>query len=195
MADELYLLTIHGNHSGQHNEVGMYFHGSNLTLGEVVDNAQDLVDGFVGNCLPAWLDLMPASYEVERVTARRIVPQFGVTVGVEFQDGDQPGSITGGAASQQLCPVIRLIPPMGTKSAGKFFLPCIAESQINANTPNSTWFSNVASFMGSILTNVGLGSIIWLSAVYSTKLNTYVDTSTFDTSSTIGFQRRRQRPF
>jgi hypothetical protein len=194
MADELYLLKVHGNHAGQHSEMGIYFHGSNLTLGEIVDNAIDLLDGFETNVLGPLLDILPASYEVERMSARRITPAGGVEMVKQYQDGDGPGTVAGGAASNQLCPVVRLIPPMGTKSAGRFFLPAIAESDIAANIPVAGWTTRLATLMAAMLTNIGMGSIVWLVAVYSTKLGTYVDAVTYDTSPTVGFQSRRNRP-
>lgn len=194
MADELYLLKVHGNHAGQHSEMGIYFHGSNLTLGEVYDNAIDLLVGFQSIGLPELREMLPTTYHVERLSARRVIPAGGVEAVVQFQDGAQPGSQSGGAASNQLCPVVRLIPPMGTKSAGKFFLPCIAEGDIDANTVSAGWVSRLGDLMSGLLSNIGTGSIIWLLAVYSTKLGTYVDAVTYDTSPTVGFQSRRNRP-
>lgn len=194
MADELYLLKIHGNHAGQHNEMGLYCHGSNLTLGEVYDNAIDLLNSFETQGLPEFLDLMPASYHCERISARRVVPAGGVEAVKQYQDGQFPGTIAGGAASNQLCPAIRLIPPMGTKSAGRMFLPAIAESSITSNVPTSGWVTQVGSFISAIISNFGQASIIWLVAVYSTKLGTYVNAVTHDISPTVGFQSRRNRP-
>lgn len=195
MADELYLLTIHGNHSGQHNEVGQYFHASNVTAGDTYETARDLVASWENNPINDWLGMLPQSYEIDRLSARRISPAGGIIYNREMQDGFAQGTLGAAAASNQLCPLIRLIPPMGVVSAGKFFLPCIAESEINANTPSAGWVAAVATYMGDILSNFGITGIIWLSAVYSTKLNTFADTVTFDTSSTVGWQRRRARPY
>ena len=194
MADELYLLKVHGNHAGQHSEMGIYFHGSNLTLGEVYDNAIDLLTSFEATGLPELLDMLPTTYHCERISARRVVPAGGVEAVLQYQDGAKPGTVSGGAASNQLCPVVRLIPPMPTKSAGKFFLPAIAEGNIDGNVVTAGWTSNLGTLMSALLSNIGAGAIIWLIAVYSTKLNTYVDAVTYDTSPTVGFQSRRNRP-
>lgn len=195
MADELYLFKIHGNHSGQHSECGIHMHGSNLTADNVYVNATDLIASWENIPEGDFISLMPESYEIERYTAKRVVPAGGIEVVKELQDGDRPGSSGPQAASNQLCPVIRLIPPMGVVSAGKFFLPCIAESDINANVVQAGWIANLASLMANILTNFGSGAITWQAAVYSRKLGTYADALTFDTSGTIGFQRRRARPY
>jgi hypothetical protein len=195
MADELYLLKVHGNHSGQHSEVGMYFHGFNLTANDTFENAKDLVLSWQSNCLNDWCGMLPASYEVDRLSARRVQPAGGVEFNQEFQDAFAAGTLGAAAASNQLCPLVRLIPPMGVVSAGKFFLPCIAESEINANTPSAGWIAALATYMGDIFSNFGTGSIGWINAVYSTKLQTYADTVTFDTSSTIGWQKRRAKPY
>jgi len=194
MADELYLLKVHGNHAGEHSEVGMYFHGSNLVAGEVVDNALDLLASFLSIGLPEFRDMCPTTYHVERISARRISPSGGVEMVTQFQDGAQPGTRSGGAASNQLCPVVRLIPPMGTKSAGRFFLPAIAEGDIDGNIVTAGWTTNLTTLMTNLLTNIGSGSIIWLLAVYSTLHDSYVDAVNYDTSPTVGFQRRRNQP-
>lgn len=194
MADELYLLKVHGNHAGQHSEMGLYYHGSNLTLGEVYDNAKDLIASWETALENEFLALMPESYYIERITARRIVPSGGVEACSQKQDLSSGGQSGPTASSNQLCPVVRLIPPMGTKSAGRFFLPAIAESDIAANIVSAGWTANLATFMGTFFSNIGLGAIVWLPAVYSTKNNTYVDAVTYDTSPTVGWQRRRDRP-
>jgi len=194
MADELYLLKIHGLHGGQHSEVGMHFHGSNLTLDETFENARDLVASFVAGPLDPFTACLPASYEVKRVSARREVPVKGVEYNQDFQVGDWPGQLGTEAASNQLCPIVRLIPPMAMTTAGRFFLPCIGESEINANTPSAGWITAVGDFMDSIISNFGSGSIVWLNACYSKKTGVYLNTVTYDFSSTVGWQMKRAKP-
>jgi len=195
MASALYLLKIHGDHSGQHSEVNLHFIGDNLTVGNVFINAMDLIESFATGALADFLACVPTTYQVERLSAIAILPQGGVERTQEFQDGDMPGQAAGHAASNQLCPVIRLIPPTGTKSAGRFFMPCISEGDINANVPQAGWLSNINGFVNNIMPLAGTSSITWTVAVYSRKLNTYVAANAYDTSSIVGVQRRRARPY
>lgn len=195
MATELYTLNLIGRHQQEYNECVMYFVGSNLTAGDVIPNARDLIVSFQTNCLGPWLDLFPATYQLERLVARRTVPKFGVDVMQQYQQNQAPGTVSGGASAQQLCPIVRWIPPTGVKSAGRNFLPCIAESQIANNQPNATWIANLASFASAVLTDFGANAISWQIAIYSRLHQTYSTVMDYDTSPVVGWQKKRQRPF
>ncbi len=194
MASELYLLEVHGVHAGEYTQNNLYFKGNNLNAGDVIVNARDLLSNWNNNAQGLWNNLLPATYQTTRVTARRIDVAGGITIVDQFQAGQQPGNVSGGASSEQLCPIIRLIPPNGVKSAGRFFLPAMPESMIGNNTPTAGWSTAVANLMGVLITGMNDGSIEWFIAVYSRKLNQYHEASDFDTSPIIGWQMRRKRP-
>lgn len=195
MASELYRLNIQGRHAQEYNECTMYYVGDNLTAGNALVNARDLVNNWFGECMGAWLDLFPTTYQVERLTACRQDVGGGIEVVHQFQLGDQIGTVSGGASAQQLCPIVRWIPPINVKSAGRNFLPCIAEADINSNQPIASWFTRLQSFTTIVIAGFVGGSITWTQAIYSRNLNQYHKAMGADTSPIIGWQRRRQRPY
>jgi len=195
MATELYQLALSGSHLNSYWQNIMHFEGGNLSAGDVIVNGRDLLDSFEANIMPAYLAMLPASCYLNRMEARRIAAGGGINVVTQYDPSSQAGGVSGGAASQQLCPIVRLIPPMGVKSAGKFFLPAIAETDINANVPIAGWLTRLNTLMSAMLTDFGTGSITWQIAVYSRKLGTHSLALSYDTSEIVGWQRRRQRPF
>jgi len=195
MATDYYQLRVQGLHQTEYNECVMFFKGVNLTAASYFENAIDLVDSWNAGCSGFWLDLLPASYQLLRVSAKKASAGGGGEYTVQTQIGDAPGNVAGGSASQQLCPVIRLIPPMGIKTAGKIFLPCIAESQVAGNVPAAAWITNVNDLMTSQVGPFAISTIQWNQVIYSRKNNVFSDVVSWDTSPIIGFQRRRQRSF
>lgn len=193
MATDYYRLRVQGLHQTEYNECVMYFKGVNLDTAEYLVNARDLLLSWSADMLGVWAALFPASQQTLRTSACKASPGGGGEVSQQFTVGGQPGTVSGGAASQQLCPVVRLIPSMGVKSAGKIFLPCIAESDVNANVVQSRWTNAVFDFMELAMGGFAQGSITWSIVVFSRKLQTFSDVLDYDTSPIIGFQRRRQR--
>lgn len=193
MATDYYQLRVQGLHQTEYNECVMFFKGVNLTAASYMENAEDLVLAWQGSIADSWAAMFPISYQTLRVSAKKASAGGGGEFTVMNQFGDAEGVVSGGAASQQLCPVVRLIPPTGVKSAGRIFLPCIAESQVASNVVNSTWLTNLASLMTNLKGPFQQSSIDWSLAIYSRKNNVFSDMMAYDTSPIIGFQRRRQR--
>jgi len=195
MATELYQLALSGIHLSSYWQNILHFEGGNLSAGDVIVNAQDLLDSWATNIEAAFMAMLPSTVYLNRLEARRIAAGGGIGIVTQYDPFTVPGGVSGAASSQQLCPIVRLIPPMGVKSAGKFFLPAIAESDINGNTPIAGWLTRLNTLMAAMLTDFGTGSITWQIAVYSRKLDSHSLALSYDTSEIVGFQRRRQRPF
>jgi len=193
MATDYYRLRVQGLHQTEYNECVMYFKGVNLDVADYLENAQDLLTTWLAEFQDFWDDMLPVSHQTLRVSAAKASAGGGAEITTQYAMGGQAGTVSGGAASQQLCPVVRLIPPMGIKTAGKIFLPCIAESQIDGNSVDSTWLANLATLMTALIGPTGTSSIQWNLVVYSRKNNVFSDVMTYDTSPIVGFQRRRQR--
>jgi hypothetical protein len=193
MATDYYQLRLQGLHQTEYNECVLHFRGTNLTVADYLTNASDLLTSFSSDLLAHWLALMPSSYQLLRATAKKASTGGGAEISTIFGYGTQTGAQSGGAASQQLCPVIRLIPGMGIKTAGKIFLPCIAESDIDGNVVSAGWLTNVDALLTPMVSGFGPGSIVWTSAIYSRLNNSFSETIAHDTSPIVGFQRRRQR--
>lgn len=193
MATDYYRLRVQGLHQTEYNECVMYFKGVNLDVADYLENAADLNSAWLGDAQPLWNALLPDSQQTLRISAAKASAGGGAEITQQYALGGQAGGVAGGAAAQQLCPVIRLIPAMGVKTAGKIFLPAIAESQVDGNAVNATWLSNVAALIATLIGGMQAGSITWTLVVYSRKNGTFSDVLTHDTSPIIGFQRRRQR--
>jgi len=195
MAEELYRLTIAGHHTSEYWENDLYFLGENLTGGDVIANAKDLLAAWINSPHASYLDLLPGTVAVDRLTAIRHVPANGIAIVEQFQLGAEVGSVGGGASSWQLCPIIRLIPPLGVKSAGRFFLPAVAESEISNNVLAPTWVTKANSLMNTLVGGFDNGTgITWTIAIYSRTLQQYHKAVSFDSSPVIGWQTRRKRP-
>lgn len=193
MATDFYRLRVQGLHQTEYNECVMHFKGVNLDAAEYLVNARDLVLAWLSDITGVWAAMFPVSHQTLRVSASKASAGGGAEVSQQYALGGQPGTQSGGAAAQQLCPVVRLIPGMGVKTAGKIFLPCIAEGDINANVVTGGWTDRLSDLMAPLIDGFSTTSITWSIVVYSRKNSTFSDALTYDTSPIIGFQRRRQR--
>lgn len=195
MAVDFYQLRVQGLHETQYNECVMHFRGTNLTAADYIANAADLCESWLSDIQTLWNELFPGTYQTLRLTAKKASVGGGADVSIEYQMGDQPGLAGASAASQQLCPAIILIPAMGIKTAGKIFLPCIAEGDVNANVTQAAWQANVALFMAPLLSGFAASSITWDLVVFSRKNASFGEVLTYSLSPIVGFQRRRQRAY
>lgn len=191
MATELYELLVQGNHNGKPVENVIHYQGANLTANDTFRNGDDLVVGWDANILPLWLNCFPATYQVNRLAARRSLPKGSAVFHTQYQVGTQVGNFGSIAASYQLCPTVFLVPPMGTKSGGKIFMPCIDDTAINGNKYSVGYISAISSLMVAMMANFGTGSITWQLAIMSRKLQTFALVQAYTLSARIGFQRRR----
>jgi len=193
MSTELYELTLEGVHNLQAVENVMHFEGDNLTANDTYTNGGDLLTSFIAAVLPSWLGCLPPSYQATRITARRAITKPSVVRHTQFGVGVQLGSLGTEATSYNLCPCVFLIPPLGTKSGGKIFMPCVPEGQIIGNTYQTSYTTAIGVLMSIMLTNFGTGSITWISAILSRKHNTFSQTSNWRLSPVIGFQGKRRK--
>jgi len=194
MASELYQLRVAGNHTSEYWENVIYFQGDNLSAGDVIVNAKDLLSNFENNALAPWLDMLPQTAYINRLTAKRQDVAGGIEVVRQFDYQEQQGTVSGNASGQQVCPIVRLIPPMGVKSAGRFFISAIAEADIANNVVVAGWSSRLSTLMNILLTGMSDGAITWTIAIYSRKLEQHHIAQDFDTSPIIGWQARRKKP-
>lgn len=195
MAEELYRLTISGHHTSEYFENDLYFLGENLTGGDVIANAKDLLAAWIGSPHASFMDLLPETVYVDRLTAIRHVPANGIAIVEQRQFGGDNGTQSGGSSSWQLCPIIRLIPPLGVKSAGRFFLPAVAEGDISNNVLGAGWVTRANALMNTLVGGFDNGTgITWTIAIFSRKLQQYHKAVSFDSSPVIGWQKRRMRP-
>ena len=195
MASELYQLRLSGNHTSEYWENVLYFQGDNLSAGDVIHNARDLLSNWVNNGQEPFLNLLPNTCYLNREVGKRQDVAGGIEVVNQYDYQALQGAAADQASSQQLCPIVRLIPPMGTKTAGRFFLPGIAEADVEANTPSADWLSRLSTLMSILIGGMNDGAITWKIAVFSRKLGTHALALDYDTSPIVGWQSRRRKPF
>jgi len=195
MAKELYRLSVSGNHVNEYWENVLFFEGDNLSAGDVIVNARDLISSWQSVAHGEFLAMLPGTVFINRLTACRQDLAGGIQIVHQYAPYTEGGTAGAAASSQQLCPIVRLIPPMGVKSAGRFFLPGVDEADIENNQPVAGWFTKLATLMGTLLGGFGSGSINWTQAIYSRKNESYALALSYDTSPIIGWQRKRQRPY
>lgn len=194
MAEELYELSVVGNLNGEANECVMHFIGNNLTANDTQASAVDLLNSWAANIRSLWLPPLPASYQIDLLQARRVVPKFGQGAYIQMQKGSFPGTGGSNMCGYQLCPTIFLVPPMGTKSGGKVFFPSIPAARIAGNAPSALWISQINSLFNAMATNFGTGAITWVQGILSRKLGTYSAVMNHTISARLGFQSKRRKP-
>jgi len=195
MAIELWELQIHGRAANDYNQVNLHFEGDNLTAGNSLINGDDLINSFRADIEDLWLALMPGSYELDRYISHRTKPAKSPECSEVLTDGAQVGTLGETFVSNAFCPVIRLIPTLGFQTGGKIFLPCLSDEAVEGNAFTAGFFSNVNDFMNGIMTPFGATSILWSSAIYSRKTDTYSLTSTFNLPTSFGYMRQRAKPY
>lgn len=194
MATENYLLSVQGVTQNGYNECVMCFQSAGLSSTDTLDAGQDLITAFNGHALALWLQCLPSSYQVIALTARRAFPKpSGVAVrGYDF--GTQTGSSGPNATSVSLCPTIFLVPPMGTKSGGRVFMPAVAGGDYVNNSPSAGYITNIGLAFGAMITGLAGSGTNWKLAIFSRKNVSASLALTFGISSAIGFQGRRRKP-
>jgi hypothetical protein len=194
VAEELYELAVVGNLNGEANECVLHFIGDNLTANDTFASAVNLLNSFSANIVSKWLPPLPASYQIDLLLARRVVPKFGQGAYIQFQKGSQVGTGGSNCCGYQLCPTIFLVPPMGTKSGGKVFFPSIPSARVADNAPSALWISQINTLFNAMATNFGTGAITWVQGILSRKLGTYSHVMNHTISARLGFQSRRRKP-
>lgn len=194
MAAGLYRAEWRGNLQGQFRENVMHFRIDPDPSANPFDIANTLASALDTSFKTLWLNCMPGVYALDAIVCRRIGPVGGPYAIVDYGAFDQTGARGVDAVSEQLCPCVTLIPPMGTKSAGRVFMPAVAKTDIQLNVYLAAYRTAVSNFFTPLLAGFSvLGSTCKL-AIFSRKTNTSNDVISFALSSALGYQRRRATP-
>lgn len=194
MPDELHRVEWRGQLGGQFRENVMYFRILGATNDTPYDNANQLL-AFINSSLKAsFLAALPGEYELDAILARRIKPTPGNYAAVDYEPHTQSGSRSGGVVSEQLCPCVTMIPPMGTKSGGRIFLPAVSKTDIQKNVPLAGYVTVVNTMMAAFVAGGSVAGGTASIAIYSRKLNTVSAVMSYHLSPVLGYQRRRSHP-
>lgn len=178
----------------QQNEVVMHWLATGISLGSAFDEANSLVQLLDSTFKPLWLAMMPDTYSLEAILARRIGPTPGEYAIVDYAPNTEVGTRGSGCVANQLCPCVTLIPVMGHKSAGRVFLPSVSAAQIVLNIFQAGYKTAVSNFFTPAIAFTSfLGGNVQL-CIFSRKLNISYEISSFQLSPVLGYQRKRGRP-
>lgn len=194
MATETYELIVQGVSVQERNECVLHFTSDNVTANDTLDNGESLIDSFHTNIMPLWLACMPVSYYVDRLAARRVITKPSAVAHRQYENNEQEGTLDSNAASDQLCPSVLLIPPTGTKSAGRCFMPSVGRNQIVDNLYIAGYQTVIDALFAAMTANFGVSGKHWQLAVYSRKFNSATLAQAWQLSSRLGFQKNRRAP-
>lgn len=194
MAIGLYRSEWKGNLGGQFRENVIYWRLNPDPGGNGFDTANDLVTALNSTFKSLWLGMLPPDYTLDAIMVRQAGPLTASYASVDYAPVTEVGALGGGSTAQQLCPCVTLIPPMGVKSAGRVFLPAVANTMMNLNVPAPAYLTAIGAFFNPAIAGFSVSGGTASIAIYSRKLNTSSEVSTFNLSPVIGYQRRRARP-
>ncbi len=194
MATENYLLSVQGVQATSYNECVLCFQSTGLSSTDTLDAAADLCSAFIGHGLAFWLACLPGSYQCLKLAARRAFPKPSATAYRQFQQFAQTGTSGAFATADNLCPSIFLVPPMGTKSGGRVFMPSIAQGDISNNSYTAGYLTALGAFFNAAITGFAGSGTSWKLAIYSRKNASAALALGFTPSARVGFQGRRRSP-
>lgn len=192
MANEVYQLKIIGSLNGQYRENVLSFEGLGVDSNDTWKAANDLLGAWNTHLKALWLSMFPATYSIERLEARRIQLKPSAVVKIQKQFNAEVGARGTNATAQQTCPMVFMVPSMGTFSGGKIFLPCVPQSDIINSTYAAAWITVVAAFFTQAIGSNGGPLYSWNLGVWSRKHHTFSNVLSFHLSPAIGFIHRRK---
>lgn len=195
MANATYLLSIIGTCGGEFCENVMAFQGDLADGSNTYAESQDLVEAFQNAEEVPWLACLPATYQLRRYEARIAEPAKNSNRYHRDRTPDNKIGTAGSAAqSDNLCPSISLIPPMGIKSAGRVFMPSIDKTSIANNQYTSGYIADLHNVFDDMIAGFTASTITWKLAIFSRKTGTSSRAQATVISPAIGFQGKRRKP-
>lgn len=194
VATETHQLRIQGVHVAQYVENVLHYRGVIDPVLNTHQTAQLCIDAWVAALKTLWLAMCPSMYTLVRLAARRVDPPFGIAAHKQFQIGVEIGARSGNVTSQNLCPSVRLVPIMGTKSVGKVFLPCVADPDIEDNIYSAGYATAVSNFFTPSISGFTVAGNTWRQVVKSRKYASIANIDAFNLSPRVGYQGRRRNP-
>lgn len=194
MATETYALEVQGVSLQERNSVVMHFESDNVTPNETMNSGLSLINSWITNVESFFLACLPGSYYIDRITARRAHPKPSAVAHQQFDAGGQAGTISGNVIANQVCPSVFLVPPLGVKSGGRIFMPCIDDGSLQSNQYIPAYVTAINAFLGAQTVNFGVSGFHWQQVIYSRKNLTSSHVISWTLSARIGFQKRRRSP-
>lgn len=194
MAIGLYRTQWRGNLAGQYRENVIYLRLDPEPSANPYDTANAMLIALNSTFKPLWLNMLPNDYFLDAIVCRRVGPTGGPYAIADYQASTEGGQRGADSVSEQLCPCVSLIPPMGVKSAGRVFLPAVSKVEIQLNVYTAGYRTAVSNFFTPLIAGFSVSGGTATLAIFSRKLNTSSNVSTFNLSPALGYQRKRARP-
>jgi len=194
MATEPYFLSIQGSVQGQYNECVQCFQSAGLVSNDTASAGENLIQAWNAHLKTAWLSMLPQSYFLDLVTARRAFPKPSVVSHVQFPAFTVPGMFGVNACAYNLCPCVFLVPVMGTKSGGRTFLPCAPAGQLVNNAYQAGYSAQVQAYFTTAISGAAGSGTNWQLSIYSRKLQVASYVAAVTQSTRLGFQGKRRTP-
>lgn len=194
MATETYELRVHGMNDFSYRETVLHFSGVGVASADTLAAGESLISGWIANLETLWLATLPDSYSVIEYQARRTTPKPSAVAQQNFTMQAVPGVRTGPSIGQQLCPVMFLIPTMGTKSGGKIFWPAMAKGDVVTNAYLAAWKTAASNWFVAAKAGFTQSGITWTIVIFSRKLQTTSVATNAVFSPVFGFLEARRVP-
>lgn len=194
MATETYELRVSGTTGLEYNECVMHFQSDNVTANDTFNNGMSLIDSWETNIKAPWLDCLDEEYFLMRLAARRAFPKPSVVCHKQYDPLAETGTFSTGHQSDNLCPSVFLLPPMGVKSGGKVFMPTCPIDAVVDNAFQALYQTRINSLFNTMISNFGTSGVHWQMAIYSRKLAQAHLVQGFQLTPRLGFQGKRRKP-
>lgn len=193
MATENYLLSIQGVVGQSYQECILCFQSTGLSSTDTLDSANDLITAWRNHAEIFWQAITSIDYQILLYSARRAFPSPSATAYQQLDVGDAAGSM-GKVTALNVCPAVHLIPPMGTKTGGRVFLPSAGDDAVIDNILQAGYLADITSFFNVCITGLAGSGTNWKLAIYSRKNVSAALALAFVPSSRVAFQSRRRKP-
>jgi hypothetical protein len=196
MADSCYALVLNWNSGGQFCSNILHHHFDDAGFGSTQQAATALINAWDTHSRAAILALLPPACILLSIKARKVSTVGGFEA-IKLLTTSNVGTRPAGMSVSAVGGLIIFLPTGNAKQRGKVFLPGLYINDVQNGIVQSAYktLGDSAAFtMKGTLTLTGGGSPASNPAIYSRRTNTWVAIGAGYLSSTIGTQRRRQRP-
>ncbi len=193
MAIEIYQLVIEGNLNNEIRQNVLHFQGTGTNNADTQAGGESLVAGWIANIEALYLACLPGSYSIDLEWARRVSPKTSTQVFDQAQYLQKPGTRGTDATTQQVAPCIFLVPPTGTKSGGKIFMPACPQGDLIGQAFAAAYVTATNALVAALQAGFTQAGITWIGFIYSRKLGSGVPIASHHLSQVVGIQKGRRK--
>lgn len=194
MATENYLLSVQGVVGTSYNECVLCFQSAGVSPTDTLDAGADLITAFRNHAETEWLATQSIAYQLLQYSALRAFPKPSGTAYFQLEPGTAFGQQGADSAALNVCPAVHLIPPMGTKTGGRVFLPTAPADAVVDNSYDGAYVVAVSAFFDKLLAGLAGSGTSWKLAIFSRKNVSASLALAYNLSPRVGFQGRRRKP-